>query len=54
MPYRKVGTIEACWYIVKLWALEQLGLNESEEEKAERKRQNNDRRKARKKENNHD
>lgn len=28
MPYRKPGTLELCWYILKLKMLDLLGLNE--------------------------
>lgn len=28
MPYRKPGTLETCWYILKLKMLDLLGLNE--------------------------
>lgn len=31
MPYRKPGTLEVCWYILKLIILDLLGLNEDEE-----------------------
>lgn len=48
MPYRRPGTLEQCWIIVKLWALETLGLNDDEEDRAARKRRK-ERRKARKK-----
>lgn len=54
MPYRKPGTLEVCWIIVKLWALESLGLNDDEEDRAARKRRKEERRKARKKDNDND
>ena len=49
MPYRRPGTLEQCWIIVKLWALEALGMNDDEEDRAARKLRKEERRKARKK-----
>lgn len=52
MPYRRPGTLEQCWIIVKLWALEALGLNDDEEDRAAQAPE--ERRKARKKDNDND
>lgn len=54
MPYRRPGTLEQCWIIVKLWALQRLGLNDDEEDRAARKRRKEERREARRKRRNHD